>query len=97
MRAQRPSSTHRLSGAQPPPNVPHASSGVIKAPSQIATLQQRQQLLQEAQTTYDIQVRKRQTNFIHKTAAEIRPIDDWSSVRHCRRPGFTTGGGAQVP
>ena len=54
--AQRPSSTHRSSPAQPPPNVPHPSSGVIKTPSQIAILQQRQ----EAQTTLDIQQRKRQ-------------------------------------
>ena len=70
--AQRPSSTHRSSGAQPPPNAAHPSSGVIKT-SQIATQQQRQQLLQEAQTTFDIQVRKRQRSLATKQAQRSGP------------------------
>ena len=58
--AQRPTPSPRSSGPQPPPNVPHPGSGVLKTPSQFSILQQRQQLLQEAKNTMEIQMRRRQ-------------------------------------
>ena len=88
--AQRPSSAQRASGAQPPPNVPHPGSGVVKTPSQIATLQQRhQQLLHEAQTTYDIQVRKRQQTSATKQAQR-------SSSGPSTTPGTVAGQGSAL-